>query len=268
MYIHGKMIDEVDWTRALDAKRVILCVPLAVITELDKHKRDTRNQRRRDRGKKVSRLLEQLLREPRTPAALPGRRGVMVQAITIRPDMTEYPDLETSDADDRIIVTAKTLTREVSSPVVLLSDDLNLRVKARVIGLTAPDVAELPVPLMLPDEPTEAEREIRQLKSKLQAYERAQPDLSIVLETSGVEASSHVASYQGIRQPTDAEIKARVRAERKLLMLPPPKARPDPGSPGSAARLLGAAGLGLTVPSSIQVVEYNRKLEEIGRAHV
>ncbi len=118
-------------------------VPMAVLEELDAHKTggsdDARNARQ------ASRFLETLLGQARDPGAgvpLPGAHGHAGRLfIPVKgPDHPLPGALATRAADHPLLALTQDLTRaHTDREVVLVSKDINTRIKARVLGLAAED---------------------------------------------------------------------------------------------------------------------------------
>ncbi|MFH1137156.1 MAG: PhoH family protein [Pseudomonadota bacterium] len=118
-------------------------IPLAVIEEIDNQKK--RQDEIGRNAREVCRLLDQL--RTSGPLAegvpLPGGGGLRVEVNHCNFD--QLPDapnlLDARKPDNRILAVALNLARENKTErVVLVSKDLNLRVKADVLGLTAEDL--------------------------------------------------------------------------------------------------------------------------------
>jgi PhoH-like ATPase len=114
-------------------------IPLSVIEEIDRFKRDIGENGRNAR--QFSRFIDVL----RTEGSLPN--GVLLEKaksyIFVKPDHSIGnlpPDLDPHKADTKILGTAVVLQREnKDSEVVLVTKDINLRIKADVIGIKARD---------------------------------------------------------------------------------------------------------------------------------
>jgi len=119
-------------------------IPLAVIEEIDDQKR--RQDEIGRNAREVSRILDGLRVQGSLAegVALPNGGTLRVEVNNYhqetRPHELECLDLK--KADNRILAIALNLEEESSNgPVVLVSKDLNLRVKADVLGLKSEDLA-------------------------------------------------------------------------------------------------------------------------------
>ncbi len=118
----------------------IIVIPITVIEEIDKFKKDMNETGRNARH--VSRLLDAL----RSSGSL--SQGVMLESGTLlRVEIYEErvikrlpPELRADRGDNRILAVAMDIKeRGESFPVILVSKDTNLRIKADALGLTAED---------------------------------------------------------------------------------------------------------------------------------
>jgi PhoH-like ATPase len=121
-------------------------LPIVTLEELDDHKKGMSEVARNAR--QVSRSLDALLGEggdridAGIPLSAPGQRDVrgrlflQTQALS-----ATLPDtLATGKADNQILGVVQALEREhPQRPVVLVSKDINMRIKARALGLPAED---------------------------------------------------------------------------------------------------------------------------------
>ncbi len=116
-----------------------LVLPLAVIEEIDDLKR--RQDEIGRNARQVSRELDDLRAGGSLSrgVALPGGGTLRIEMNNSRPAQG-FPDvLETGKADNRILCLAWNLEQEADQPVILVSKDLNLRLKADVLGIATED---------------------------------------------------------------------------------------------------------------------------------
>ena len=113
-------------------------IPLAVIEEIDSQKK------RQDEIGRNARLVSQELDKLRTKGRLSS--GVrLASAGTLRievnhQDMIDFPSgLDATKHDNRILAVVLNLKKQKKGPVTLVTKDLNLRIKADVIGISADD---------------------------------------------------------------------------------------------------------------------------------
>lgn len=118
-------------------------IPLAVIEEIDNQKR--RQDEIGRNAREVSRLLDEMRALGDLSKGVPLPDGGTLRIEVNHSRWSELPDsldvLDHSKPDNRILAIALSLSRkEDQAPVVLVSKDLNLRLKADVLGLNAEDL--------------------------------------------------------------------------------------------------------------------------------
>jgi len=115
-----------------------LLIPLKVLEEIDKHKK-----RQDGVGANARQVIRELdkLREKGSlveGAKLGGRKGT----LTVRgyADYKLPSDMSMQDPDNQILATVlNCISNNTTTPVVLVSQDINVRVKADALGITAED---------------------------------------------------------------------------------------------------------------------------------
>jgi PhoH-like ATPase len=114
-------------------------LPITVIEELDRFKRNPDETGRNAR--QVSRKLDVLRQQGQITEgiALPG--GGRLQVFLCQKETLQDlpPELASDRGDNAILAVALELKRQCQCPVVLVSKDTNLRIKADVLGLIAQD---------------------------------------------------------------------------------------------------------------------------------
>ena len=114
-------------------------LPITIIEELDRFKKKSEQTGRNAR--QVSRTLDELRQRGDLLAGIPLRQGGTLRVtLCHRPTLQELPvELEGDRADNAILAVALELKRQGELPVVLVSKDTNLRIKADALGLRAED---------------------------------------------------------------------------------------------------------------------------------
>jgi PhoH-like ATPase len=114
-------------------------LPIAIIEELDRFKRKPEIIGRNAR--QVSRSLDQLRQQGHLTEGIPLDSGGTLQvALCDRQTLQELPaELEGDRADNTILAVALKFKQKCQCPVVLVSKDTNLRIKANALGLKAED---------------------------------------------------------------------------------------------------------------------------------
>jgi hypothetical protein len=118
-----------------------IVIAAQVVAELDSKKQDPTI------GKKASSLIKRFKEyarrgDTKRGVRLAGQR--LFREIALHPDMSQFPELDSANADDRILATALQLAhRELTSVVIVVTRDRNAANKARHLELPAVDVADV-----------------------------------------------------------------------------------------------------------------------------
>jgi PhoH-like ATPase len=115
-----------------------IVLPLSVIEELDRIKRRSDEVGRNAR--EVSRRLDELRMRGRLSEGVGLANGgsVRIEINGSQPDNHPY-GIDLNTTDNRILALAYALMNHGQTPVILVTKDLNLRIKADVLGLAAED---------------------------------------------------------------------------------------------------------------------------------
>ncbi|NCJ05952.1 AAA family ATPase [Synechococcales cyanobacterium C] len=114
-------------------------LPITIIEELDRFKKQAEETGRNAR--QVSRKLDELRQKGSLIDGIPLAQGGMLRVALCHRDtlQTLPPELEGDRGDNAILAVALELKRQCDCPVVLVSKDTNLRIKADALGLVAQD---------------------------------------------------------------------------------------------------------------------------------
>lgn len=114
-------------------------LPITVIEELDRFKKQPETTGRNARH--VSRMLDDLRKRGHFIEGIPlDGGGTLRVALCHRETLSALPpELEGDRADNEILAVALELRRQCNCPVVLVSKDTNLRIKADALGLDVTD---------------------------------------------------------------------------------------------------------------------------------
>ncbi|MGV0027076.1 PhoH family protein [Phormidesmis priestleyi] len=114
-------------------------LPITIIEELDRFKKQPEVTGRNAR--QASRTLDELRQKGHLTKGIPLDNGGSIQvALCHRETLQELPpELEGDRADNAILAVALELMRQCECPVVMVSKDINLRIKADALGLIAED---------------------------------------------------------------------------------------------------------------------------------
>jgi len=114
-------------------------VPLTVIEEIDRFKKEQSETGRNAR--QISRLIDGFRKGADLVEGVPLETGGTFRVAIYREEAMALlpPELQGDKADNRIIAVAKELEKETDQPVIFVTKDINLRIKADTIGLKAED---------------------------------------------------------------------------------------------------------------------------------
>ncbi|MFH1032995.1 MAG: PhoH family protein [Pseudomonadota bacterium] len=211
-----------------------IVLPLAVIEEIDNQKR--RQDEVGRNAREASRRLDHMRGLGSLAQGVPTSGGGSLRVeLNHREAGQGFPDiLESGKADNRILRVAWNLKQETGHPVVLVSKDLNLRLKADVLGIPAEDYQNDKVDFDslyggyrdLWVQPGEIEAFYRDGRLPLPARRRGLPNQFMVLKCREQPSQSALARHLGgvlhPLQHADGDylgIKARNKEQRFALEL-------------------------------------------------
>lgn len=176
IFIHCIDFEQIDW-RALsecDDDFTIMIAPV-VMDELDKHKRNA-NQKIAKRVKKVQSKIEGIIESP--------EKGQMrVTYIMVRPLESTFSShyLSRQDQDDNVLATILEFIAKTNNgdSVLLFTNDLGPRLKAKTIGISARSV---PDQYMVVNEVDEVEIKNRELQKELNEFKNRAPVVSLLFK--------------------------------------------------------------------------------------
>ena len=237
VYVHFKPFDDIPWADVVGENDVVFIVLAPVVRELDKLKMEPRL---RDRVRGVLPRIDALFADSDSATLRTGIRTRFEHGRGAAAVMSEH-SLEPSLGDDRIIAAALALQKG-PDPVVLVTDDTGMRLRARALGLT---VRPMPEGLrLLSSDPLAAEN--AKLRREVDELRTALPLLTV----SFLEGGSVL----------------------KTLREPPPKKRGLRFSdifprPLSKDTLPAIYEFERTKPTEQEMAEYNKKLEHFRPTH-
>jgi len=122
-------------------------IPMTVIEEIDRFKKDLNETGRNAR--QISRTLDGLREKNRLMEGVALEGGGVLKVVLCSDDALQRLPLELrgEQADNRILAVAADLMKNCECPVVFVTKDTNLRIKADVIGLAAEDYETGKVPI-------------------------------------------------------------------------------------------------------------------------
>jgi hypothetical protein len=174
--LHFTAVENISWKEVLHEESApTLVFPLAVISEMDKHKR---NPKFRDRAITFLKKIEAADKTAQLKADL----KIEIIKSTIKEKTLQENDLVRGEKDDLIIACIiEYRLKNAEEKILLLTDDSSLRLRASAWGI---ECIELPSKYELKEDDDQA-KEIRKLKSELQKVQSAIPKLRLVFNEGG-----------------------------------------------------------------------------------
>jgi hypothetical protein len=166
--MHYLRLDQIDWISLTDAQNVELVICAVFLAELDKHKAEHQTKKLRKRAGDYAVWLAHAFDQPLI------RRGVTLRFLPKEP-MLDFKahGLDPHILDDRLVAAAIELSSaEPELAVSVMTADLGLSLKLRSSGSA---VLKAPESARLPDDPTDEELEIRELRKQLATYANRHP---------------------------------------------------------------------------------------------
>ena len=173
--------EQINWESELGApvRQVVIC--WVNVEELDRLKANHPKTRRRERARRVLRLVVQT-REAGAPHDLPGGSELTFYPLQPSIDFLQH-NLDASNPDHRLVATALQLQTTENMPVTLITEDATPRLAAIELGISA---VVPPVAFRLPASDDPAEQEIRELKRQLELERHRRPKLSVHFDRTDV----------------------------------------------------------------------------------
>ena len=170
VYLHYKDFEQIDW-KSLFNDDVTVCVPQRVFEEIDKHK-DLNKGKIQRRAKRLSARFSEIFLQDATTR-------VPVEVLS-HPLATAFndPQYHKEISDDWIILSALQSSYN-NAALVIVSGDNGILLKAKQHDL---GFFRMPDNLLLAEEASEEEKEIKQLRQQLDKYENRLPDPKVEFE--------------------------------------------------------------------------------------
>lgn len=127
-----------------DLENAEIYIPQVVLQELDKIKMSSQDKDLRYRARRASRFLFELAERGPLIEGVQLENGSTVKVAVFNPNL-DYPDnLSLKNSDDKILAIAYQVARSKDEPAVLVTNDLNMLVKAQLLGLDILRFTETP----------------------------------------------------------------------------------------------------------------------------
>ena len=170
VFLHYKDFEQIDW-KSLVGDDVTICVAQFVLGEIDKHKDQSRGKIQK-RAKKISaRFSEIFLKEVSTQ--------INIEVMDNPPSSAFNDEQYHKDINDDWIILSALYSPYSDTDIVMVSGDNGILLKAKRHGL---GYLLIPDTLLLAEEPSDEEKEIRQLKQQIAKYEKRLPEPKVEFE--------------------------------------------------------------------------------------
>lgn len=194
VFIHYKDFEQIDW-KSLVGDDTTICVTQKVISEIDKHKDQSRG-RIQKRAKKISTRFSAIFLQEEVPQ-------INIEVVD-NPPATAFNDEQFhKDINDDWIILSALHSAHSKADIIVVSGDNGILMKAKSHGL---GYYLMPDALLLAEEPSDEEKEIRQLKQQLAKYESRRPaprvefedetDLLTIIKPTFIDVQKETEKYE------------------------------------------------------------------------
>jgi len=195
LFLQCKSLAELEWGLLFpSADEIRVLVPRVIVMELDRLKNDG-NARRAKRARAAVALLRSVLRDPGQRICVRESEPSVDLSFCPRSLLRQenFPDLDLTNNDDRLVAEASLLMK-VGSQLVILTGDVGVELTAKEMAVPT---QWIPDDWWLPPEPDAAQKELSELKEA----RRLEPKLSISFcDDFGVEMRESL-SHELLRLP-------------------------------------------------------------------
>lgn len=241
VFLHYKDFEQIDW-KSIVGDDVTICVAQVVLGEIDKHKDQSRG-RIQKRAKKISSRFSEIFLQDLSPQ-------LNVEVMDNPPSSSFNDEQYHKDINDDWIILSALHSVHPDKDIMIASGDNRILLKAKNHGL---GYYLMPDTLLLAEEPSDEEKEIRQLKQQLARYENRRPEPKIEFEDE--------TDLLTIVKPTFVDIQKELKAyEEQLRSNHAYQSITDEHR--SDMELLVQQTLNLTYSTPSQQKEYNKELDE------
>lgn len=163
VYLHYKDFEEIPWKSYFNDD-VVICVPMKVLNEIDKHKDQDRGKVQK-RAKKLSSRFSEVFLQGDTPKA-------PIEEMKNPPASAFNDEQFNKDVSDDWIILSALCSNHNNDDIVIVSSDNGILLKAKSNRL---GFFKMPDDLLLKEDLSDEEKEIKKLKEQLFKYENRQP---------------------------------------------------------------------------------------------
>lgn len=175
-FLHLRDLKDLPWRKLFPGvSRICIAIAPVIVDELDRHKEDPSNRRRRDRARLALRDIDTASEATEVGMELrasdPSVRLIVPHGSPV--DWTAFPSLDPARADDQLVAAAASFP---DPQTALLSVDSGPRIKARRLKITAPTP---PQDWRLPEQPDDPSRELAKVSEALHRLQATKPSLTV-----------------------------------------------------------------------------------------
>lgn len=184
VFLHYRLFTEIDFQDIMDKESVTLVVPDTVSNEIDKHKDTSNNKRLRERAKKVSSKIAELIdnMDDMTSLSTTIKNGYFFKFLPHKAIDFEPLGLDPNSGDNKIIATILDFRSDhPNDEIVFFTHDNGATITARTNQI---QTRKLPDDLMVADGPSEDEQRIKKLEAEVARLKDLRPNLSLVHKKS------------------------------------------------------------------------------------
>lgn len=215
VFLHFTTFDEVDWPLLLDVDQVCLVLVPSVMRELDQFKDDGSNDWRKTRVRTILSKFKTLLRASIQGQPVEVRSGVTIQFLTREPELDwRTRGFDPQVPDDRLMASILTFTPESPGRIILITNDFPAQTKANSHGITAWE-PEGVIDRVKQSSPKD--KEIQQLRQRVQVLEHRLPILELAFQEDGKERQEAIRSRGSVQLgvATDEQIREELETHRQ-----------------------------------------------------
>ena len=184
VFLHYRLFSDIDFQSLLNAESVTLVVPEQVSNEIDKHKDTSHNKRLRERAKRVSAKIAELIDNMDDMSSLSTtiKKGYFFKFLPHKEiDFKPY-GLDTNSGDHRIIVAILDFrSANPNDEIVFFTHDNSATIIAKTKRIST---RRLPDDLKIADDLSEEEQRIRILEAEVARLKDLRPKLLLVFRRS------------------------------------------------------------------------------------
>ena len=241
VFLHYKDFEQIDW-KSLVGDDVTICVAQFVLGEIDKHKDQSRGKIQK-RAKKISaRFSEIFLKEVSTQ--------INIEVMDNPPSSAFNDEQYHKDINDDWIILSALYSPYSDTDIVMVSGDNGILLKAKRHGL---GYLLIPDTLLLAEEPSDEEKEIRQLKQQIAKYENRLPEPKVEFENE--------TDLLKISKPTFVDMQKELKEYEDQLRANHAY-QPTTDRKDREGLFAMSSSLNLTYSTPAQRKEYNEELDE------